>query len=356
MAYDIQLAQINTTTFGLAKAATAWGFPNGTDFHTLLMSFWMCGPVAGPGASGSAAIWPAFNGVPFFNFSPGTNNISFTNTSLGSSGHFYQGTFATPTVGTLWHVMMSVNTHTQVVQVYFNDQSISVTGGTWGGSPPYDFHFTTGLWFWDVAGAVLSARFPALADTWISNTPEFVDLSVTANRRKFINYDLSPVDLGNTGTNPFGYQPAMYMSVRPGGVAMDFLLNRGVGGGAWLNSGGAPLTFQADGSCTAPPPPPPKMSMDNVRVTSLTSESPCTAAVFSPSFAAVGPSLGLRWSDTRGQTFGEPVPQEFRDDPLWQPQWNRTGMARDRVFELFWTAARKTALNGAFIEVIPFKS
>ena len=95
--------------------------------------------------------------------------------------------------------------------------------------------------------------------------------------------------------------------------------------------------------------------MDNVVVTSLLTESPCTSVQFDPSFAAAKPSFGLRWSDTRGKTFGNAVPQEF-GDALSQPQWNRTGMARDRVFELFWSAAYKTALNGAFVEVSPLRS
>ncbi len=117
------------------------------------------------------------------------------------------------------------------------------------------------------------------------------------------------------------------------------------------------LVIFGDGNMPAEPPPTGvSINMDNVVVTSLLTESPCTSAQFSPIFEAVGPSLGLRWSDTRGKTFGNAVPQEFSSDPLWQPQWNRTGMARDRVFELFWSAAYKTALNGAFVEVQPLKS
>ncbi len=97
--------------------------------------------------------------------------------------------------------------------------------------------------------------------------------------------------------------------------------------------------------------------MDNVRVTSLATESPCTRALFDPAPPATfTPSLGLRMSRTRGATFGNPVPQPFGTDPLAQPQWNRNGYARDAVFELFWSAALKTALNGAFVDVEPWKS
>lgn len=104
-------------------------------------------------------------------------------------------------------------------------------------------------------------------------------------------------------------------------------------------------------------PPASVLFMDNVVVTSLGTESPCTALQFTtPPPVAQSPSLGLRWSDTRGQTWGNAVPQQFSTDPLSSYQWNRTGYARDRVFELFWSAAFKTALNGAFIDVRSMKS
>jgi probable HAF family extracellular repeat protein len=116
--------------------------------------------------------------------------------------------------------------------------------------------------------------------------------------------------------------------------------------------GGAAVNGSNEAAVWGPSPP---LNMANVAVTSLAAESPCTVAQYTtpPSFV---PALGLRWSDTRGLTFGNPVAQPFGTDPLAQPQWNRTGYARDRVFELFWSAAVKTALNGAFVIVEPWKS
>lgn len=62
--------------------------------------------------------------------------------------------------------------------------------------------------------------------------------------------------------------------------------------------------------------------------------------------------IALRWSDTRGRTWGNPVTQTLGATGAYevQPQWRRLGMARDRVFELRWSAPIKTALNGAFID------
>lgn len=58
----------------------------------------------------------------------------------------------------------------------------------------------------------------------------FIDISVEANRRKFIDAAGKPVNLGDDGSNPTGSQPLIYMSVRPGDAADDFVTNRGSGG------------------------------------------------------------------------------------------------------------------------------
>jgi hypothetical protein len=65
------------------------------------------------------------------------------------------------------------------------------------------------------------------------------------------------------------------------------------------------------------------------------------------------PFLNLRWSDDRGVSFGNGVQQTLGKTGAYKtiPSWNRLGFARDRVFELSWTAAAATALNGAFIDI-----
>ncbi len=67
------------------------------------------------------------------------------------------------------------------------------------------------------------------------------------------------------------------------------------------------------------------------------------------------PQMSLRWSDTRGASYGNAVMQSMGNggDYLYSPVWNRLGQARDRVFELSWSAAINTSLLGAFVETIP---
>lgn len=65
------------------------------------------------------------------------------------------------------------------------------------------------------------------------------------------------------------------------------------------------------------------------------------------------PVVSLRWSDNRGASYGNKLEQSLgaTGEYLTSIQWNRLGMARDRVFEVSWSASQKTAINGAFIEL-----
>ncbi len=70
------------------------------------------------------------------------------------------------------------------------------------------------------------------------------------------------------------------------------------------------------------------------------------------------PMVSLSWSDNRGVTYGAAVEQEMGKggDFLTALQWQRLGMARDRIFKLEWSAPIQTALNGGYAEVQPAKS
>lgn len=67
------------------------------------------------------------------------------------------------------------------------------------------------------------------------------------------------------------------------------------------------------------------------------------------------PMINLRWSDDRGKTYGNYIQQSLgkTGEYLTNPQWRRLGIARDRVFELSWSADTKTALQGVFLTTTP---
>ena len=361
MPYDLQLAQINTNFGGLnITHLGALGFPENTNFDTLLMSYWMCGPH--DPARASPKIWPMFGSAHIFDFAAdnsvpltggGLCGIALRRTVGSAAPPFFTADIPPPLPttppGCLLHFLMSVDTSTQTVQVYINDKPITLIDPTWIGSPP--FHFNNGpfmdssIWSWDVKSATTTWH-PALGDAWITNPPGFVDLSVTANRRKFISNMLTPVDLGDAGTLAFGYQPHIYMSIRSGGVPSDILTNLGDGGEVWTIESGStgPPSEQTDGICLAipvPPPEPASLALDDVVVTDETQDYVRDSQIY------------LLWSDDRGHSYGSPVGQ-----PIGAPgayltsiQWQRLGLARDRVFKLEWSVPTATALQGAFLEV-----
>lgn len=67
------------------------------------------------------------------------------------------------------------------------------------------------------------------------------------------------------------------------------------------------------------------------------------------------PLVFLRWSDDRGKTWSNPIPQTLgaTGRTLVQPTWRRLGYARDRVWEIYGTIPGKLAVNGAFLDPAP---
>lgn len=65
------------------------------------------------------------------------------------------------------------------------------------------------------------------------------------------------------------------------------------------------------------------------------------------------PMVSLRWSDTRGASWGNKIQTSLgaAGEYLTSMQFQRLGLARDRVYELSWSAPYKTALNGAWLDV-----
>lgn len=68
------------------------------------------------------------------------------------------------------------------------------------------------------------------------------------------------------------------------------------------------------------------------------------------------PQVRLRWSDTRGQTWGTPLSRGLgaRGEFGRRAQFNRLGTDRGmgRIFEVSWSTKVKTALNGAYIKAV----
>ena len=106
-------------------------------------------------------------------------------------------------------------------QCYINDVDDKASE-THGGPAEVD-------WTEDIAiGAAIAGGnkyFGDMAELWVSFVQ--LDLSVTANRRKFIDVNGKPVDIGSSGQNPTGDSPIMCFF----GPTIDWHTNKGTGGG-----------------------------------------------------------------------------------------------------------------------------
>ncbi len=216
------------------------GFP--TTYSTGLLSTWLCLP------SPSSSVYLYLGG----NFGGGL--IQITPTSIGVSlragnNLIGTGTFtpASSLQGTRFNLLVSWDSIGQKIQVYVNNAAVS-GALTWYSSQNIDIDTYESIW--GIQGGPCS-----IADLWVSNTSSFIDLSVAANRQKFILYDLLPVDVGATGQNPLGSTPPIFLHQPAGSSnAADFALNLGTGGAYAVISGS--LSFPSARLCALPTPPP----------------------------------------------------------------------------------------------------
>ena len=261
--------------------------------------------------------------------------VSSANQSLGTFQSVHEGVG-----GCTVHHLLSFRISTGTAYYYVNDVAQPVNwvigfGGTFGATPASTVttHYVPG-----VGGAPTGGGF--YSDAWFGTTAGLIDLTVTANRRKFINADLTPADLGSNGQTPFGTPPALFMSAPAGSVAPDWRTNRGSFGGTFsLFAGELSLDGDPCGDEVTPSPPAATLALDDVLVTAEAGSPPCL--------------ISLEWSDDRGHHFGNPVSQPMGGTGHYGKRlsWHRLGYTHDRVFRLSWSCPAATALLGAWIEL-----
>lgn len=83
---------------------------------------------------------------------------------------------------------------------------------------------------WSVGAPVLGQGLSGAIAEFYFAPGQYLDMSVTSNRRKFISAALQPVDLGSTGSTPTGTAPIVYLRLDGSQVATAFKTNRGTGG------------------------------------------------------------------------------------------------------------------------------
>ena len=241
MSYSVQPVILRNSGTGLQISGGTTGFPS-SPFDNILFSEWVC-------LGTQPRVVAVANIVTFMEV--GVNNSSIEVQLLaGVSSRVFDGVYAAPIGNLLSNILVSADPVTQRIQVYLNDAPLTLTSGGWTGSghflidPPFNV--------WDIDGSGSTTPGSGIADLFVGAPGAFFDLSIVANRRKFITTNLTPVDLGPNASSVLGSAPPIYLTVRPGGVPDDFATNNGTGGSFAI--GAPPLVFQTPGTCALPSP------------------------------------------------------------------------------------------------------
>ena len=154
------------------------------------------------------------------------NTINFTLYAADGTVATNIYTTGTVTVSSGWtHVLASWDGANTTGHLYIDD-SADLNGTPANKTIDYTQSgtYTTGAT--TAGGSKLDAD---IADIYF-NTDEYLDLSSSANRRKFIDAAGKPVGLGLTGQLPTGSQPTLFLSLASDAAASAFATNKGSGG------------------------------------------------------------------------------------------------------------------------------
>lgn len=149
----------------------------------------------------------------------------------GALDIFVDGTTGISADDDLHHLLMSWDTNfsdgNKLFKMYLDDVSIfdSISDGGGAFSVPWNNANETGVLTYGASG--ITQGFNGCVAEFYLNTDDYLDFDTEANRRKFIKSDGSPVaDLGATGSDPTGLQPAIYLKA----PAAGFTTNLGYAG------------------------------------------------------------------------------------------------------------------------------
>jgi hypothetical protein len=166
-----------------------------------------------------------FSGLQFLRFND--NTIRLQGLDSFSTVGFRMFTTSTFAVGMNWtNLLAAWDTHNSIAKVYINDSDNTAAGATFTDvAIDYTVNWTFFARF--TPSLIVDAE---IADFYL-NTAEFLDITNTANRRKFISAGLAPVDLGATGSLPTGTAPLVFFH----GPTASWHTNDGTGGGTTLH-------------------------------------------------------------------------------------------------------------------------
>lgn len=107
--------------------------------------------------------------------------------------------------GTYYNLLVAWNSGQSTTRVYLNDVNVPRSGTDTNGGGDWDL--TNRWYFFQSRNDSNPIASPRIADLWVANN--YLDFNNQNERRKFINADLTPTDLGVDGTNP-GVTPRIF--------------------------------------------------------------------------------------------------------------------------------------------------
>ena len=148
----------------------------------------------------------------------------------GSSGFGLNSGEARTSSDGWFHVLVSWDLTAGIKQLYINGvEDDDMSGVVVDGGPPIEYTTVggeSGLFTFALGGGI--EYFGCIGEFWM-DLSIFTDFTVPANRAKFIDGSLFPVDLGTTGQTPFAFTPQFYFR-GVSGDPNDFFVNQGTAG------------------------------------------------------------------------------------------------------------------------------
>ncbi len=165
-------------------------------------------------------------GISFRRNNNNTLAFNLDNASGGALARF--SSTATFLASSAWlHVLLSWNVNfsigNKIIQLYINDASAAISMGS--DQNPNNIGYSGSDWTVGAGKSGGSLFNGAISELWFDQS-NHIDLSVTANRRKFIGAGGKPVSLGADGSLPTGTSPILYLN----NPAASFGINKGTGG------------------------------------------------------------------------------------------------------------------------------
>jgi hypothetical protein len=223
----------------------------------------------------------------------------------------------------------------------------------------YDSSVTSAVTFASANGQVFTPNYPAAMANTIQRAIAFckgrfltVGATVPPGAAPSIFEGPHPAGMADTSGGWGG-------AVNPGQVVQYYTCASAGAGfvlGGYLSASGA--TSPEDPSCN------PDLYYESVPGSNTYNYSTLPTVAFGTILALVGrPSavettiieekVFIRWSDDRGKTWSTPLeyPLGEQGEYFINVAWRDLGIARFRIYELFWTSSSIQALNGAFVEV-----